>query len=174
MSPIGTNRTNRAGLTMSVDWGRAEVKKQRHKPLGSPFLDLIQMPGTEPDQITRRSYGLSLPDDPQHRTHLALADVDGHLGHPDGRFRRVVPTSPPGPVMVVRNHEVPYNPIPALDAPGFRFTRNQNGVIIARCTTCHIGLVVGEASAERARFAMSAHQDLHGSHLRRGRALGPR
>jgi len=77
-------------------------------------------------------------------------------------------------VMVVRNHEVPYNPIPALDAPGFRFTRNQNGVIIARCTTCHIGFVVGEASAERARFATSAHQDLHGSHLRRGRALGPR
>jgi len=36
-------------------------------------------------------------DDPHHRTHLALADVDGHLGHPDGCFRHVVPVNPPGP-----------------------------------------------------------------------------
>ena len=70
--------------------------------------------------------------------------------------------------MVVRNHEVLCDPIPAADVPGFRFTRNQNGVIVARCTTCLIGFVVREENAERVRFAMGAHQDWeHGSHLSR-------
>ena len=77
--------------------------------------------------------------------------------------------------MVVRNHEVLCNPIPATDVPGFRFTRNQNGVIVARCTTCRIGFVVCEEDAERVRFAMGAHQDWvqHGSHLSRA-TLWPR
>ena len=71
----------------------------------------------------------------------------------------------------MKNHEVPCNPIPAADVPGFRFTRNQNGVIVARCTTCHIGFVVREANAESARFAMGAHQDgEHGSHFEPGGA----
>ena len=70
--------------------------------------------------------------------------------------------------MVVRNHEVLCNPIPAADVPGFWFTRNQNGVILARCTTCRIGFVVREENAERVRLAMGAHQDwVHGSHLSR-------
>ena len=73
---------------------------------------------------------------------------------------------------MVRNHEVHCNPIPAADVPGFRFTRNQNGVIVARCTACRIGFVVREENAERVRFAMGAHQEwVHGSHLSRA-ALG--
>ncbi len=132
------------------------------------LLDLIQMPGTEPDQSHHGATAFHCRDDPQHLIHLALAHVDGHPSHPDGRFRRAVPVNPPGPVMRVRNQEVPCNPIPGADITGFRFTRNQNGVIVARCMTCHIGFVVREANAEMARFTMSAHQDLHGSHLRRG------
>ena len=123
------------------------------------LLDLIQMPGIEPDQTHDGATAFRCPDDPQHLTHLALADVDGHLGHPDGHFRRAVPANPAGQVMVVRNHEVLCNPIPAPDVPGFRFTRNQNGVILARCTTCRIGFVVREENAERVRLAMGAHQD---------------
>jgi len=70
--------------------------------------------------------------------------------------------------MVVRNHEVLCNPIPAADVPGFRFTGNQNGVIVARCTMCGIGFVVRKDDAERVRFAMGAHQDwVHGSHISR-------
>jgi hypothetical protein len=69
---------------------------------------------------------------------------------------------------MVRTHEVLCNPIPAADVPGFRFTRNQNGVIVARCTTCGIGFVVRKESAERVRSAMGAHRDWeHGSHLNR-------
>ncbi len=36
-------------------------------------------------------------DASHHRTRKALADVDGHLGHPDECFRRVVPVNPPAP-----------------------------------------------------------------------------
>ncbi len=69
---------------------------------------------------------------------------------------------------MLRNHEVFCDPIPAADVPGFRFTRNQNGVIVARCTTCAIGFVVRKESAERMRFVLGAHQDWeHGSHLSR-------
>ena len=60
---------------------------------------------------------------------------------------------------MVRNHEVLCNPIPAADVPGFRFTRNQNGVIVARCTRCAIGFVVRKDSADGVRVAMGAHQD---------------
>ena len=69
---------------------------------------------------------------------------------------------------MARNHEVHCDPIPAADVAGFRFTRNQNGVIVARCSACKIGFVMREENAERARDAMSAHQDLmHGSRLGR-------
>jgi hypothetical protein len=74
---------------------------------------------------------------------------------------------------MVRNHEVLCNPIPAANVPGFRFTRNQNGVIVARCTTCGIGFVVRKENAERVRFALGAHLDwVHGSHVSRA-ALRP-
>ena len=64
---------------------------------------------------------------------------------------------------MVRNDEVHCNPIPAADVPGFRFTRNQNGVIVARCVWCRIGFVVIEETAERARYAMGVHlQYAHG------------
>jgi hypothetical protein len=60
---------------------------------------------------------------------------------------------------MARNYEVFCDPIPAADVRGFRFTRNQNGVIVARCTRCAIGFVVRKDSADGVRVAMGAHQD---------------
>ena len=74
--------------------------------------------------------------------------------------------------MLVRNLEFFCNPIPAADVPGFRFTRNQNGVIVARCMTCRIGFVIFEKDAASARSVMGAHHDwAHKSHLSSGAAF---
>ena len=101
-------------------------------------------------------------DDPHHRTHLALADVDGHLGHPDGCFRHVVPVNPPGTSHGEKLRSL-LRSDPGRRCPGLPVTRNQNGVIVARCTRCAIGFVVRKDSADGVRVAMGAHQDWVGN-----------
>jgi hypothetical protein len=51
----------------------------------------------------------------------------------------------------------------SAEVPGYRFTRDQNGAVIARCEACRIGFLVRETNGEAVRQAMAMHRDLsHG------------
>ena len=61
------------------------------------------------------------------------------------------------------NYEIPCNPIPGADVPGYQFQRDQNGTVIARCVACRIGFTVTETNGEAVKHAMVMHRDLsHG------------
>jgi hypothetical protein len=42
------------------------------------------------------------------------------------------------------NYGVPCDPIPAADVEGFRFYRDQNGDVVARCVLCSVGFAIRE------------------------------
>ena len=46
------------------------------------------------------------------------------------------------------NYGVPCDPIPAADVEGFRFYRDQNGDVVARCLLCSVGFAIREDNAE--------------------------
>jgi CRISPR/Cas system-associated protein Cas7 (RAMP superfamily) len=56
------------------------------------------------------------------------------------------------------NYEVACNPIPGADVPGYKFRRDQNGTVIARCVACSVGFVVREGHAANVRRLMNVHQ----------------
>ena len=61
------------------------------------------------------------------------------------------------------NYEISCRPVSSAEVPGYRFTRDQNGAMIARCLFCRVGFLVRETNTEAVRYAMTAHRDLsHG------------
>ena len=55
------------------------------------------------------------------------------------------------------------DPIPAADVDGFRFYRDQNGDVVARCVRCRVGFTVRNETAEAVRPRMVMHlESAHG------------
>lgn len=60
------------------------------------------------------------------------------------------------------NYEISCPPVSSAEVPGYRFSRDQNGAVIARCLFCRVGFLV-RTNTEAVRYAMTAHRDLsHG------------
>ena len=65
------------------------------------------------------------------------------------------------------NYEISCPPVSSADVPGYRFTPDQNGALIARCEACRVGFLVRETNDAEVRQAMAAHRDLsHGCRAR--------
>jgi hypothetical protein len=60
-------------------------------------------------------------------------------------------------------YEIPCNPVPAAEVNGFRFGKDQEGVVVARCVFCKVGFVVTDENAAETRHAMIRHlETIHG------------
>jgi hypothetical protein len=55
------------------------------------------------------------------------------------------------------NYGVLCDPIPAAAVNGFRFYRDQNGDVVARCVLCSVGFALREDNAEAVRPRMVMH-----------------
>jgi hypothetical protein len=55
------------------------------------------------------------------------------------------------------NHETPCAAVPAADIGGFRFYKDQRGIVTARCERYWLGFVVRSENAARMRDLMRDH-----------------